>query len=396
MTHSSPRRSAAKPSVPAGFPLWWHPSGRWAKKVRGRAHYFGRDPDAALAEWLRVKDYLLAGRRPPAAGNVTTVAGVAEAFLNSRHRKLDAGELTKATLQGYVTTMSRMVQAFGRDRPAGDLGPEDFAELRADFARTHGPAALATDVQHVRTCFKWAVEAELLPALPRFGDFKKPPTRVLRAAWNAKTRTMTPDEIRAMLDAANPLVRCCLFLGINAGFGPHDCMALPKRCVDLDGQSVDFPRPKTAVSRRAWLWPEAVAALQEYEATRPDPRRPEWGDFFFLSLYGKPYASDGGGCKLTAMFRELARQVGVYRAGLSAYSLRHTFRHVADQTLDQVAAAIVMGHADPSIASRYRGEVPGVRIRAVCQYVRQWLFAPDPAAGDDEEPATVLFRQKIG
>ena len=67
---STRKRPAGKPAKPdPAFPLWPHPSGRWCKKVRGRAHYFGKvadDPQGqgALARRLEVKDDLLAGRTP--------------------------------------------------------------------------------------------------------------------------------------------------------------------------------------------------------------------------------------------------------------------------------------------------------------------------------------------
>lgn len=55
-------KSTQKPGKPkppySGFPLWIHPSGRWCKKIRGRAFYFGKvadDPrgEAAIELWNR-------------------------------------------------------------------------------------------------------------------------------------------------------------------------------------------------------------------------------------------------------------------------------------------------------------------------------------------------------
>ncbi|HMF15927.1 MAG TPA: hypothetical protein VKE98_01915 [Gemmataceae bacterium] len=49
----------SKPQRPDGSPLFWHQSGRWAKKIGGRMRYFGpRTKDIAEAE--RIHDEALA------------------------------------------------------------------------------------------------------------------------------------------------------------------------------------------------------------------------------------------------------------------------------------------------------------------------------------------------
>lgn len=61
MPQSTTRTRRGKSSK---FPLTLHkPTGQYRKRIRGKDFYFGTDPDKALAEWLRVKDDLLAGRQ---------------------------------------------------------------------------------------------------------------------------------------------------------------------------------------------------------------------------------------------------------------------------------------------------------------------------------------------
>ncbi|MFH1921964.1 MAG: hypothetical protein ABIP48_19030 [Planctomycetota bacterium] len=69
-TPEAPQTGKAHPD----FPLYAHATGRWAKKIRGKLHYFGpwSDPQGALERWLAQKDDLLAGRTPRVEGDGLT------------------------------------------------------------------------------------------------------------------------------------------------------------------------------------------------------------------------------------------------------------------------------------------------------------------------------------
>jgi hypothetical protein len=56
------------------LPLFPHATGRWAKKIKGKLHYFGKwaDPDAALARYVEELDDLYAGREPCRKGEGLT------------------------------------------------------------------------------------------------------------------------------------------------------------------------------------------------------------------------------------------------------------------------------------------------------------------------------------
>src|SRR5947207_662647 len=101
MAHS---RSATLPKKPRpDFPLYVHAKDRWAKKVKGKVHYFGRataDPlgKVALAEWQRVKDYLLDERAPPLKDDSRlTIAEMVNHFLTFKKSRVDSGEITLRT-----------------------------------------------------------------------------------------------------------------------------------------------------------------------------------------------------------------------------------------------------------------------------------------------------------
>lgn len=158
------------------FPLTLRVDGRWCKRVKGKLHYFPGTADEALSEWLRTKDYLLAGKTPPPKDDqAVTLADVINSFLGFKESLKDSGELAPRTFERYKAAGKMLASFFGRDRRADDLGPDDFFRLRSDMARRWGPVALSNEIQMVRSIFRYGHEAGLLDKPVRFGPgFKKP------------------------------------------------------------------------------------------------------------------------------------------------------------------------------------------------------------------------------
>jgi integrase len=397
-THSTapdPTSKPAKPSKPyREFPLTPHAGAKqWCKKIRGKIHYFGplSDPDAALTKYLDQKDALHAGRTPRPETEGVTVKNVANAFLNHKLDKMNAGELSVRTFAKYNEVTDLLVKHLGKSRLVADLRPDDFTKLKNVMVKRWGPLRVADFVQHIRSVFKHAFDAELIDRPVRFGPgFARPSQKVLRL-HKAKQgpKLFTAEEVRKLLGAAGPQLRALILLGVNCGYGNNDVAGLPRSGIDLEGGWIDYPRPKTGINRRCPLWPETAQALRDALAKRPEPKDPADAGLALLSQRGTALVSvrekdrtDG----IAVQFGALLKRLGINgRKGLGFYTLRHTFRTVADEAKDQPAADYIMGHESPHMSTVYRERISDERLRAVTDHVREWLFAPAKEA--QAEPA---------
>jgi integrase len=370
-----------KPNKPyEDFPLFPHNNGCWAKKIRGKLHYFGvwADPDAALANYLAEKDALHAGRKPRPDPAALTVKDAANAFLNAKAALRDAGELSPRTWAGYKLASDEMVTHFGVSRLVSDLDPQDFESLRERMAKKWGYHRLSTTIQYVRSIFKYAFDAGLITTPVRVGPaFKKPSKKTMRVHRAEQgPRLFAAEEIRRLMDAAGTPMKAMILLGINAGFGNADCANLPRVALDLEQGVIDFPRPKTGIARRCVLWPETVAALREALARRPDPKDPAaHAGLVFITKYGLAWGKESTTNPVSQEMGKLLRKLHINgRNGLGFYTLRHTFRTVADEAKDQPAADFIMGHESPHMSTVYRERIGDERLKAVSDHVRRWLF----------------------
>ena len=85
---------------------------------------------------------------------------------------------------------------------------------------------------------------------------------------------------------------------------------------------------------------------------------------------------------LSGQFGKLLRKLKINgRRGIGFYTLRHCFETIGGESRDQVAVDAIMGHVDSSMAGVYRQRISDVRLRAVVETVRSWLFVPTREGG---------------
>lgn len=403
MAHSTPRRAGAKsPAAPRlkvvadynqatprqrtrkpRFPLWLHATGQWAKKIKGRYYYFGTDKEAALKEYARVKDDLEAGRTPPPAdSDRTTLLYLTNAFLTHAKHKLQTGEITSRTFGDYYATCELLLKHLGKSTIVESIRPDDLLRYRRTVAETRGPIRTGNEVTRARTVFRFAFENGLIDRPVRFGEFKKPSKKVLRRQRAERgPRMFEPAELRQIIAAADVQLRAMVLLAVNCGFGNQDCATLPITAVKVLPGWVIFPRPKTGIPRSCPLWPETVAALEAALGKRVAPKDEQYANLVFITKYRGPWYVEGKpSTAITNEFRKVLDKLGLYRPGLSFYTLRHVFQTIADEAGDYIATRRIMGHADNSISDAYRERFPDDRLRKVSDHVRTWLLGPEGGA----------------
>ncbi|MEQ9411831.1 MAG: tyrosine-type recombinase/integrase [Fuerstiella sp.] len=411
------RSSTSKPAKPyKEFPLFAHGNGQWAKKIRGKLWYFGKweDSEAALRQYLDDVDEIQAGREPRRARNkrgssdTMTVAEMVNLFLAVMDARRKSGEITNRHWADYKRSCQIIVDHFGRRLPVTALRAADFASLRQSFPKSWGPTKTATEIQRMRTAFRWAAESEVINALPNFGpDFRKPSrTAHRRTAQQRQAKhgrlAFSQQELRTILENCNGWLRASVLLGANAGFGAADCGRLRVQNIDFDNGWYDLPRPKTGIPRRFYVWPETRSAIREAMAERPIAKNDDHDDLCFLTSHGRPvwWETDKGskcdniGKAFLTLCRKLdasehIRQQRFDRPGRNFYSLRRTYETIAGNTRDQVAVNYAMGHCDDSMAAVYRQGIDDRRLIDVAEFVRHWLW-PKPSA-----PSTIIAPGKV-
>ena len=371
--------STSVPKKANKFPLFVHKGrGYWCKTVLGKHHYFGKvadDPQGkeALKLWLWRKDWLLAGLEPPAYdpdGEATiSVKHVCNKFMAAKEAKLEAGNLSQRTYEELKEVCAFLMTVIPPGLDAKSLIPEHFENVLLVMQKRYkSPGSRGKRIGIIRSVFKYAYENRLLERPTHFGtEFKKPAAKVYREHRNnAGDKSLSSDEVKALLLLADAREKAMLLLGLQAGFGNTDLIELPKSAIV--GNWLEYPRKKTATKRRVPLWPETKAALKATAAASPSDF-----PFVFANERGRKVSDHR---LVSYMFSSLCKRAKV--TGHTFYDLRRTFQTIAENhsgNYDIAAIKAIMGHVDNAndMSARYRQNISDERLQAVTASVRKWL-----------------------
>ena len=363
-------RKAPKPKKPhRDFPLFAHASGKWAKKIHGRLHYFGSwdDPQGALEEYLEDKDDLIAGRER--SRGRATIKTACDAWLKTKQRSLDLGKLQPCTYQRYERTANNICDVFGDNTDLNRLTEDHFFNwLKFMDERGWTPIVQHNEMINTQSMF---LHAQRKGLRNRPIDYKAmefwsmPSSEEIDEQIKSKDRLLPPGKLREAIFAAPGKPRIMILLGINAGLGNTDIARMPRTVVDLKTGWIDYRRTKTKKERRFKLWPETRTAIEEMLSCRKDKT-----DLLLLDGDGQTYDDGGRGFRIYTATKP-------YIKPYTFYDLRRTFITEADNAChDKDAIRLITGHKAKraDMLARYRQNFADERLKAVTDAVHAWLF----------------------
>lgn len=327
-------------------------SGRgWYKRVGKRPRWIVSAkscPTGEEADLFYEDNFTEIAKATPVKRSAVTLRQAAASFVESKEGK----NLHRGTIRDYDDTMLIVMRAVGADRPVAKL------DISAADRVTEATAHLGTErrlkhVVNLRGFIAWCARQGIECGWTR--ETFRAPGKAERRRERARRRKVpyTHNEIRRMLRHASDRMRAVIMLALNCAMGPDELTRVTGR--DVKGGTFDKPRQKTGIDRLVPLWPETLALL------------PKVDGLLFPGPKGKPLDPS----RLTRRFHAVCQRACVPPRGL--YTLRRTFRTIADEYGDQRAAAKVMGRETGDIDSVYVLHISRERISRMLDHVKSSL-----------------------
>jgi integrase len=348
------------------------PNGKYRARVREyaggpeRTKHFVRKVDAE--RWVAEQRVAVArGTYITADEMRVTLAQYIETHLSRQIWRTRTFDLARGSL-------GRAESYFGATRPLTSIRRGDVEAFIATLSTQLAAGTVRTTFQHLRTLLRSALADGLVSVDPTM--------RIKLPVVTSELVILAVDEVRALIDAADPTFAVAIVLGAHVGLRAGEVQGLLVSDVDflrrtvnvrrqLDGRSTAMTlcEPKTAASVRSVPVPAAVLDVLAAHVQRFGP-----GSGGVLLHRGGEYVSDNA---FNWQWRRA--QVG---AGLEAGSIRfHWLRHAFASSLISAscsvkAVSVAMGHSSPTVTLQtYASLWPGDDDRIRTAIAAAWTTA---------------------
>ena len=423
-----------RPKPPSGCPLKAAGNGMWVwYNSRAGNPTFGSWKAGVTGEdaWEAFRVWQRTGEKPNSQKLKVGIA--ANVFLTDFKKKVQTkndlagnGRKSKSrspwTFLQYKAAAELMIEHLGRDSALEDIPFQKWKKLREAIEEGNGDGGQSvspytvkkylTGVRRILGYAKGMAERSGQSLLLRTGDaLDNPDSEELKAALHDRDpKFIRRKELLDIIEAAGPQMKAITLLGLNAGFHNLDFALVEHKHLDLQRGHVFFPRTTSRKPRFATLWPETIAAINEWLAVRPAPSDEGCKERVFVTNDGLPWVRNRDDTShLTKRYNELLNSIGAKRPGISVGALRHTFKTVANRLGYKEIARIVMGHEEPladmdefyvqqldESFDEFSGDSAEQRqVRECVDAVHDWLFqkaeSETPEHGLGITPACLLL-----
>ena len=307
-----------------------------------------------IASQLRLQD---------TAAGPASIEGNVTRFLAQKRSQVNCGELSAgrfASLETHLTAFRDFVSGSNPVEAITSRVMTDFRtdlldrKARGEFGGVYAKNRLDAAKQFTR----WLWREETLVDLPRVIESKN----FSISAGTPEIKTLTFDEITALLAASSGQTKLCILLGLNIGMTQRDISDLQQNEVDWHARVIRRKRSKTRKFANVpeveySLWSETFDLLKAHR--RPDcPQvlaNENGGPLLSVSLKenGKLYKVDN----VHTNFFRLCRRVGI--EGRSFKSLRKTSATLLRGNEKYSGLeSLFLGHAARSISDRHYAGIP--------------------------------------
>ena len=105
------------------FPLTFHPTGQYCKKIKGKMYYFGSDKKEALQKYLDQATYLHGHQEDLSkpTKNHMTLKQLCDMYLKYQYSKLQANDLTASHHNEQINSLNKLMAFLGQTKNINNI-----------------------------------------------------------------------------------------------------------------------------------------------------------------------------------------------------------------------------------------------------------------------------------